>query len=101
MPYAYPEAVLEQLWRPGLARWGQSIYAVLDAARDERIYPALVASDAEHYCLFRGELDAGVAEAAPYLVELHRDAPFTNWLITYGWGDSWGIFCESRATHHA
>ena len=31
-------------------------------------------------------------EVAPYLVRLHRDAPFTRWVLSEGWGQRWGIF---------
>jgi hypothetical protein len=71
------------------------IYAIVDGAREDRIYPALVKSEGEYCCLYRGELDPDLAAAAPYLVKVQQDAPFTNWLITHGWGESWGVFLKS------
>ena len=59
-----------------------------------RIYPAIAKLDDEEQCccLYRGELDGDLAPAAPYLVKLDRDAELTTWLLTHGFGDSWGDF---------
>jgi uncharacterized protein DUF4123 len=70
-------------------------FAVLDAARDERIYPALITADCEWACLYRGDAAARMAEVAPYLVELHPLANFTAWLIETAWGNSWGVFLNT------
>jgi hypothetical protein len=51
--------------------------------------------EAEYECLFMGELEPGMAEVAPYLVHLERNAEFTEWLIDRGWGEHWGIFAVS------
>ncbi|HEX8408289.1 MAG TPA: DUF4123 domain-containing protein [Thermoanaerobaculia bacterium] len=72
------------------------IYALLDAARDERIYPALLQSGCEWLCLYRGNAAATLADAAPYLVRLERGAHFTEWLLEHGWGNSWGVFLHAR-----
>ena len=45
-------------------------------------------------CLYRGELQPDMAEVAPYLVKLDRDAPFTDWVLDRGWGNHWGVFAE-------
>jgi hypothetical protein len=45
----------------------------------------------------RGEISYDLAEAAPYLVHLTRDAAFTRWLLEQGWGRSFGIFAWTRA----
>lgn len=76
---------------------GIGLYAVLDGARHESIYPAIIQSECEYECLYRGELDPSLAEAAPYLVKLEKDKPFSNWLIEEGWGDSWGIYLQTTA----
>lgn len=72
------------------------MYALLDAARDERIHPALLRSECEWLCLYRGNAAAALADAAPYLVRLEHDAPFTEWLLENGWGNSWGVFLHTR-----
>ena len=72
-------------------------YALLDAARDEEIYPSLLTADCNWACLYRGDAAARMAEVAPYLVELERDALYTRWLLRHGWGKSWGIFLNAIA----
>ena len=74
------------------------LYAVLDAARDPAIYRALYDNEGEVpiRCLYQGDLAEDLAEVAPYVVELDRDAPFTTWLLENGWGKSWGIFVRSH-----
>jgi hypothetical protein len=74
-----------------------SVYAVLDGARDERIYRAVYDSRLEYECLFTGDISYELALAAPYLVRLEAAAPFTRWLVEEGWGQSFGIFAWSRA----
>jgi hypothetical protein len=73
------------------------VYAVLDGARDSRIYRTVYNSRLEHECLFTGEIPYDLAEAAPYLVRLTREAAFTRWVLDEGWGRSFGIFAWSRA----
>ncbi len=91
------EKITNLLWSIPQAG-GIYLYAILDGARNEGIYPAIVQSGCEYECLYRGELDPGLAEAAPYLVKLEKDKPFSNWLIDEGWGDSWGVFIHTAAT---
>lgn len=67
-------------------------YALLDAARDERIYNAVLRADCEWACLYRGDAAVTMAAVAPYLVRLERESRFTQWLLEEGWGDSWGIY---------
>ncbi|MCC6558886.1 MAG: DUF4123 domain-containing protein [Polyangiaceae bacterium] len=73
------------------------VHAVLDGARDGRIYRAVYDSRLEHECLFSGDIPYDLAEAAPYLVRLARDAAFTRWVLAEGWGKSFGIFAWTRA----
>ncbi len=72
------------------------VFAVLDGARDERIYTKVYESRLEVECLFAGELSYDLASAAPYLVRLSPEAEFTSWLLG-AWGGSLGIFAWSRA----
>ncbi len=73
------------------------LYALLDGARDEQIVPKIRASGVETRCLLDGELHPALAAAAPYLVALDPDAPFTRTLLAHGWGDAWGVFVTSVA----
>ena len=97
MPYPNPERVIQQLWQPTLQGATPQIYAILDAARNEQIYPTVVDLDGEYCCLYRGDIPQVLAEAVPYLVKLEPEHSFMTWLISEGWGDSWGIFLESDA----
>ena len=98
MSYPYPDKVLQHLWRCTEKNPDLYIYAILDAARNDRIYPVLANSDVEYRCLYLGKIPSVLAEAAPYLVRFHRDSSFMSWLVGEGWGDSWGIFFASPAT---
>jgi Domain of unknown function (DUF4123) len=73
-------------------------YALLDAARDERVYPALLNADCDWVCLYRGDAAARMAEVAPYLVALHPLAEFTMELLREGWGNSWGVFLNAAVS---
>jgi hypothetical protein len=90
------EAVLlDELWPRPLDESAPAAFALLDAARDERIYPALLKADCEWLCLYRGDAAVTMAEVAPYLVALGAEARFTSWLLRNGWGNSWGLFLHA------
>jgi hypothetical protein len=72
-------------------------YAIVDAARNEEIHPALLAADCPTLSLYRGDAAVRMAEVAPYLVALERGSRFTRWLLERGWGDSWAVFVVSPA----
>jgi hypothetical protein len=74
-----------------------NVFAVLDGASATGLVKKLWEHKAAHYCLFPGELEPDMAEVAPYVVELGRDAKFTEWLLSEGWGNHWGIFAVSPA----
>ncbi len=82
---------------PGGEASSPSVYAVLDGARDDRIYKAVYESRLEYECLFAGELPYQLTLAAPYLVRLDAAAPFTRWLLEEGFGRSFGVFAWSGA----
>ena len=73
-----------------------NVFALLDGASVKDLRMQLYKTDAPNYCLFRGELAPDVAEAAPYLVGLLRDSPFTEWLLNEGLGNHWGVLALSR-----
>jgi len=73
-------------------------YAIVDGASVDNLLPTLAATALpEQVCLYRGELDAELLAAAPHLLKLPADHPFTDWLLQ-GWGRHWGIFLQSRAS---
>jgi hypothetical protein len=90
------------MWPPGSER--RQVWAVLDCARDDRIYPLLRTSGLDYLCLFSGRLPPSVQAVAPYLVEVSPAFALTLQLIDLGWGRSWGIFLSiddpSNLRHH-
>lgn len=83
------------LWPPGSLP-GTSVWAILDCARDERIYDALRNSRLDYLCLYSGRLPHELEVAAPYLVEIAPTYTFTPQLIEMGWGESWGVFLRTK-----
>lgn len=92
-----PEKIINQIWLSTEKDPALQLYAILDAARDTRIYHKLSEGEVEAVSLFRGEKARELAAVAPYLLTLERDHAFSEWLFTYGWGNSWGIIVESAA----
>jgi hypothetical protein len=70
------------------------LYGIIDTARDEKLYP-LVKSCPAHICLFAGDLEEPVEQAAPYLVRLTKDTPLKDIWRNEGWGQAWGILVRS------
>ena len=101
---AYTRAKIEEiLWPPGgPARTPEhqvKVWAVLDGARDPRIFPALDLLDRDYCCLYAGKLHPRLARAAPYLVRLEKGDRFTDFLIREGWGRSWGTFLRTQRSY--
>ncbi len=72
----------------------QNLYAVLDAARDERILELLRESADETRSLYEGIKGDTLAEVAPYLVKLDPQGFLLEALICEGWGQNWGIYLD-------
>jgi Domain of unknown function (DUF4123) len=96
MAHALLKQVQEALWPPSLPGW-LKVWAVLDGARDRRIYPAVIDCYLNKCCLYSGDLPSELQLTAPYLIELDRDDRFTRYIINQGWGNSWGIFFRTNA----
>jgi hypothetical protein len=73
-------------------------WAILDGSRIEQLVREIESNEVAHACLFAGELEPSLARVAPYLVRLEEEAPFTSWLLSNGWGRSWGVFVHSTAS---
>jgi hypothetical protein len=95
MPIRERQALVDVLWRPKLPSY-VSVFAILDGARDERIYGAVHGCRLQKRCLYSGDLPWQLKMTAPYLVQLEKGDPFTQRLIDNGWGDSWGIFLRTE-----
>jgi hypothetical protein len=85
------DSIRSALWPVGV-RDPKSVWALLDLARDERIYRVLFESRLEFLCLYSGRLPRLLELAAPHMVELLPGHRFVNRLLDEGWGNSWGVF---------
>ena len=92
------EAPLEQL-KPRLWPQGddEHTYALLDGARDPRVFPFATESSLPSMCLYAGQLAPALARVAPYLVRLPRNAPASLALLEAAWGRAWGVFVRAPA----
>jgi hypothetical protein len=72
------------------------LYAVLDAARDNRIVELLRESVEEHCSLYQGVKGEALADVAPYLVRLPAGSRLLQSLVEEGWGARWAIYLTSR-----
>ena len=84
--------ITHQLWPDDTATDNRRVFAIVDCARDERIEPMLRASQCTHECLYYEPLTDALRAAAPHIIELSPNAEFTQQLLHFGWGQSWGIF---------
>lgn len=70
----------------------EPLYAILDAARSERILELVRESVEEYWSLYEGPKGDALANVAPYLVRLHLDSKLLAALVNEGWSQSWGIY---------
>ena len=71
-----------------------SIYMLVDAARDRRIYIRLMELGAtvRARSLYQGDIGDHLAHVSPYLLPLREDQPECRWFAEAGFGQSWGVF---------
>jgi hypothetical protein len=86
------------------ARWTEwlrgvdgPLWAVLDAARDDRVLALLYSTGAEHCSLYEGSQGTALADVAPYLVRVDPGSPLLAQLAP-GWGRAWGVWLTSHAS---
>lgn len=72
-----------------------NVYAILDGASIPDLQHRLYEMQPPQVCLYRGELDADLAEVAPHLVQLNCGTRFTSWLLGECWGRHWGVFART------
>lgn len=72
------------------------LFAVLDAARTDRILEVVRESVEDYRSLYEGTKGEALAEVAPYLVALPRGSRLLRRLVLEGWQKRWGIYlvCE-------
>ena len=85
------DSITAALWPAGV-RNPPSVWALLDLARNRRIYQVLFESRLEFLCLYSGRLPRRLEMAAPHMVELLPGHRLVDRLIEEGWGQSWGVF---------
>lgn len=88
--------IMQALWPDGGTQAKLSVWAILDCARDPRIYTALLASQLEFRSLYSGRLPRELDMVAPQLVELLPGNRLSAQLLDQGWGLSWGIFLQTE-----
>ncbi len=81
---------IERIFWP--TQTGRHAWMIVDAARDERIFPMLLECHLEYSCLYSGTLPPLLSMAAPYLVHLEYEYRDTRRFVRRGWGNSWGVF---------
>ncbi|MDI1476391.1 DUF4123 domain-containing protein [Polyangium sp. y55x31] len=75
----------------------ERLYAVVDAARDDRILELLREHVEPHRSLYDGIEGETLEEVAPYLVgPMREDSELLDKLVLEGWGKRWGIWCTSE-----
>lgn len=74
---------------------GQPVYAVLDAAREDRLPAFLKAYSVEHFSLYEGDTGEQMKDVAPYVALLPKKSQLLPLLMKEGWGKSWGIYLNS------
>ncbi|KYF80868.1 hypothetical protein BE20_00855 [Sorangium cellulosum] len=75
----------------------EPLFAILDAARSDRILELLRQSIEPHQSLYEGIQGEPLAPVAPYLTGPFRsDSVLLDRLVMEGWGRRWGIFVTSR-----
>ncbi|MFO0588862.1 MAG: DUF4123 domain-containing protein [Polyangiaceae bacterium] len=76
----------------------EPLYALLDAARDERILPLLRESVEPHRSLYEGTEGDALEDVAPYLAgPMRADSMLLDGLVTLGWGKRWGVYVTSAS----
>ncbi len=72
-----------------------NVWAVLDSAKDRRIFDLISRCYLDKCCLFAGELSPELERAAPHLVQLSPRDSGSDRLLEFGLGQAWGIFLRS------
>jgi hypothetical protein len=76
--------------------YGQPVFAVLDAAREDRLPAFLQAFGIQHFSLYEGESREPTA-GAPFVALVPKRSQLWPVLMKEGWGKSWGIYFNSDA----
>lgn len=70
-------------------------YAIVNGAGNDDVLMNLVSLEPEHRILFDGDDADKLEEAAPWLVKIIQDEPFTEWLLEECFGKRLVLFLQS------
>ncbi len=73
-----------------------SVYAIIDAGKIEELTTNLLIYEPNYRILFDGQDAVELEEVAPYIVELHEDDLFSQWVMKKVYGNDGAIFLQSR-----
>jgi hypothetical protein len=73
----------------------EPLFALLDAARDDRVLGHLVGSGVHYQTLYAGVPAERFMKFAPYLAALPVGCELLPPLVREGWGASWGVYLTS------
>jgi hypothetical protein len=74
------------------------LFAIVDAARDDRALGLLQGAVGECVSLYEGWTGESLSDVAPYLVRLTDDDALLEALLQHGWGQAWGVFFTSEGS---
>ena len=78
------------------------VFAIVDTARDPRIFPMLPSELGRAICLYEGVLPYSVVRNAPYLLSFRGPwDPLLRDVLAGGWGESWGVFLSAATDRYA
>jgi hypothetical protein len=86
-----------------LKKQDETLFAILDAARDEKILPTLLFETAQntYQSLFEGLRAQKLIKVSPYLVQLSEQPYLLEKLLAEGWGNSWGVYLTCKQPFHS
>lgn len=67
------------------------VYAIVDGASAEGLLDKLAKTETNYKCLFSGDLSPELASASPYLIQMEKNSPVFEWLVS-AWGEHYGIY---------
>lgn len=70
----------------------KELFAIVDGAACEGLLQLLEGNEDDFRCLYRGELDDDLRNAAPYLVRLEPATPLARAILENTWGGNSAIF---------
>jgi Domain of unknown function (DUF4123) len=76
---------------------GESLYVLVDAARNQEFPLRLRAAGVAHASLYEASVHEQLWYVAPYLARCERGSAFLSWLLEAGWGRSACVFAASAA----